>query len=110
MKLSMWFKKIRSYFTSKPIPVGYGLSCDESIHLKVDPSAKLSTAEPGKLWFYRVRDDLGAFEVQSVVINRDGSMSYVVYHPDTDQYFKVKKNFYDLLFEPIPMFEHTSTH
>jgi hypothetical protein len=96
----MLFKQFRSYFTKKPVAAGYGLSCDDGIHLKVDPTAKLA-ANPGKLWFYKTRADLGAFEVKRVIVNRDNSITYHVYHADSDQDFYVGKKFFEFVFDPI---------
>ena len=100
MSIGLIFKKVRSYFMKKPVAAGYGLSCDEGVHLKVDPTAKLA-CEPGKLWFYKTRTDLGAFEIKRVIVNRDNSIVYHVYHPDSDQEFCVSKSFFEFVFDPI---------
>lgn len=100
MQLTLLFKKVQSYFTKKPVAVGFGISTDDEVRLKTDPTAKLASGAD-RLWFYKAREDLGAFEIKNVIVNRDNSVIYHVYHPDTDQEFRVNKPFFEFVFVPI---------
>lgn len=87
-------KRIISFFSSKPVFIGNSLTGSEE-RLEKDPTAKV----PNNLIFYKLRKDLGAFEIVRVKQKSSGAVSYVVYSCYDNVEFEISKKWFEFLFE-----------
>lgn len=99
MRLFQWLKKKAITLSSciRPIDQGYNFSVPggESLHLEQDPTGpNFEIVE-----FYKLRHDLGPFEVTEMKKNRNGVVIYTVYHVDSDKSMTIPKPWFELMFE-----------
>jgi len=78
--------------------VKYRVTTDDSVSWEQDPT----DPDPNELRFYRLKEDLGAFEIQQVVYRRGTQEAMVVIHnPAHEATFALSKKWFEYLFEPI---------
>lgn len=92
-----FLRKMWSYVTRKPVFRGYGTTTGEEKKVQRDPAV----ADPKNLVFYKLRTDLGAFEIRHVKRKTDDRISYVVFNSDDHMEFEISKKWFDYLFEEV---------
>lgn len=99
MSIAQRLLRLLSYFTFRPIHKGFGTTTETSdkVLVKKDPDV----IDLSKPIFFKVRDDLGPFEIRQITSKNDGSVMYVVYNSLNERTFKVRKQWFDFLFERI---------
>lgn len=90
-------KKLLSWVTGEPVFIGHGFTTGEPEKLAQDPTA----AEPKNLIFYKLKDELGVFEIRKVKHKTNGQVSYVVVNAADGSEFEINKKWFDYLFEEI---------
>ena len=88
-------KQIASIILSKPIPDGYGTTTDNT-KFSQDPSLALHHG----LVFFKMKDTLGAFEIQKTFKEKD-VIKMEIYHVNSNKRFTVTRELFDLLFEEL---------
>ncbi len=97
-----WWIKILSHIVRRPVDMGYGISCDDVKSVKQPVKYN-----PKNLLFFRLRRDLGGFEIQKVKHNKDGSVVYKVYHAASNEQMWISQKWFEFLFEEVPI-EHNT--
>lgn len=98
MSILMTLKRWVSYVSPFPVFKGYGFTIDDTVVPKRPDLPNLNN-----LIFYTTRQDLGAFELRQVISKQDDKISYVIYHIDTGQEFKMNKKWFEFFFEELPL-------
>ena len=88
------FLRQLSGFWPKPIQLGYRFTSDADTVYEIDPTMR----EPTKLGFFKLRDELGYFEIRGIADIR-GMAVYTLYCIDTDTEYLINKRLFDFLFE-----------
>lgn len=99
--MKLFFLKLWSRITGKPIEIGYSFTCDPERSEK-----EQILHAPKNLIFFKLREDLGFFEISEVRHGKKGEVKYKLSHPNSDQELIVPQKWFDFLFEETHV-DHT---
>ena len=97
MTASNRFRRWLSYFTFGPIYKGYGTTTQPSDLLSV--ATDIDIVDINQATFFKIRQDLGPFEVRQVITKEDNTTVYVVYNTVNDRTFEMSKQWFNFFFE-----------
>jgi hypothetical protein len=99
MSISQRLLRLLSYFTFRPIHKGFGTTVDSTdvVSVRKDPDV----IDLSKPIFFRPRTDLGPFEIRQITTKDDGTVTYILYNSLNERTFKIRKKWFDFLFERI---------
>lgn len=93
--------KFLSKFTKAKLPIGSGVSTDDSLFLSKPPSQEqieMAQREGRAIYEYRNSDEVGRFELMDVVRKRDVPM-YRLKHTLTGEVLDLTKTAFELIFQ-----------